>query len=147
MKSRVRCIVSSLRATSRHKLPVRLRLALLGTFVLLITACSKESAIKNLEAKFPIEIESCVCRQLAFEADSYSRIEYDEMVQQCNATIRGGHPSLPTDIKSEPTIESLRCSEVAKDWQEVVEEDLAQQASNRKNYQELMRPQQNQTDP
>lgn len=118
-----------------------MRLVIWIAFAFFVSSCGKESAIKNLAEKYPIEIESCVCRQLAFEADSYSRINYDEMVQQCNSTIRGGHPSLPSDIKSEPTIESLRCSEVAKDWREVVEEDLAQQASNRKNYQELMRPQ------
>ena len=34
-------------------------------------------------------------------------------------------------------MESLRCTEAVDDWQETVAEELAQQASNRRNYEEI----------
>lgn len=100
-------------------------------------SCGESNAIGDLESKYPSEIESCVCRFLAFEADSYSGIQYDEMLSQCNTTTRNGHPSLPPDIVSTPSMETLRCSEAVEDWQETVAEELAQQASNRRNYEEI----------
>ena len=104
-----------------------------------LVSCSENDTIGDLESKYPIEIESCVCRFLAFEADSYSGIQYDEMLSQCNQTTRNGHPSLPHDIESNPTLESLRCGEAVEDWQETVAEERAQQASNRRNYEELIK--------
>lgn len=103
----------------------------------LLVSCGDRNSIGDLESKYPIEIESCVCRHLAFEADSYSGIRYDEMVIQCNKTTRSGHPSLPPDIVSEPTLDSLRCTESVADWHETVAEERAQQASNRRNYEEF----------
>lgn len=102
-----------------------------------LAACSESDAIGDLKSKYPIEIESCVCRYLAFEADSYSGMPYDEMLLQCNETTRNGHPSLPSNIVSNPSLDSLRCPESVEDWQETVAEELAQQASNRRNFEEL----------
>lgn len=102
-----------------------------------LVSCGESDAIGDLESKYPIEIESCVCRFLAFEADSYSGIQYDEMLSQCNTTTRNGHPSLPPDIVSNPTLDSLRCTEAVDDWHETVAEERAQQASNRRNYEEI----------
>ena len=102
-----------------------------------LVSCGESNVIGDLEAKYPIEIESCVCRFLAFEADSYSGLPYDEMLSQCNKTTRNGHPSLPPDIVSKPLLDSLRCPESVEDWQETVAEERAQQASNRRNYKEL----------
>lgn len=102
-----------------------------------LASCGESDTIGDLESKYPIEIESCVCRFLAFEADSYSGIQYDEMLSQCNTSTRNGHPSLPPDIENRPTIESLRCAEAVEDWQETVTEERAQQASNRRNYEEI----------
>ncbi len=104
------------------------------------TLISVYGFVGNLESKYPIEVESCVCRFLAFEADSYSRVGYDEMLERCNEMTRAGHPSLRRDISSEPALESLRCTENVEDWRETVVEDLAQQASNRRNYQEITQP-------
>ena len=100
-------------------------------------SCSNGDAIGDLESKYPIEIESCVCRHLAFESDSYSGIQYDEILSQCNKTTRDGHPSLPRNIVSSPSLASLRCTEAVDDWQETVADERAQQASNRRNYEEL----------
>ncbi len=61
------------------------------------------------------------------------------MLSQCNKSTRDGHPSLPPDIVSNPIIDSLRCTEAVDDWHETVSEERAQQASNRRNYQELSR--------
>lgn len=102
-----------------------------------LASCGESNAIGDLESKYPIEIESCVCRFLAFEADSYSGLPYDEMLSQCNTTTRNGHPSLPPDIESNPSLDTLRCPESVEDWQETVAEERAQQASNRQNYKEL----------
>ncbi|MCY3858207.1 MAG: hypothetical protein OXG25_04795 [Gammaproteobacteria bacterium] len=104
-----------------------------------VSSCGNSDAIGDLTAKYPIEIESCVCRFLAFESDSYSGIPYNDMLSQCNKFTRDGHPSLPPDIVSNPTIDSLRCTEAVDDWHETVSEERAQQASNRRNYEELSR--------
>lgn len=99
-----------------------------------LSGCSEDAIVAELEAKFPIEVEGCVCRFLAFEADGYTGVKYAEMLEHCNVTIRNGHPSLSPTITSEPEIASLRCTEDVEDWTEEVEEALAQQASNRRNY-------------
>ena len=100
-------------------------------------SCGNSDAIGDLESKYPIEIESCVCRYLAFESDSYSGLQYDEMLSQCNKATRDGHPSLPRDVTSRPSLDSLRCTEAVEDWVETIADERAQQASNRRNYEEL----------
>ena len=77
---------------------------------------------------------------MAFESDSYSGIEYKEMVVNCNETIRSGHPGLPQSIESEPVLDELRCEEAVDDWQETKLEEAAQQESNRRAYRELTAP-------
>ena len=136
----MRCNESLLKAINRFKLRRALQHVAMTLLVLVATtACDESNTIGDLEEKYPIEIESCVCRYLAFEADSYSRLPYDEMVRNCNNTIRSGHPSLPPDITSTPTENSLRCTEAVEDWREKIAEERAQQASNRRNYVELSR--------
>ncbi|MYD42765.1 MAG: hypothetical protein F4W90_02610 [Gammaproteobacteria bacterium] len=94
----------------------------------------------GLESKYAIEVEGCICRYLAFEADGYTRVTYKEMLDHCNVTIRNGHPSLPANIVSEPNVTTLRCTEDVEDWNAVVAEALAQQASNRRNFQDFAKP-------
>ena len=117
----------------------QLQALVLCATVFCVTSCSNEGVIGDLIAKYPIEVESCICRYLAFEADSYSGVKFPEMVEYCNTTTRSGHPSLPEDIRSEPSMSSLRCPEYVEDWQGVVAEAEAQQASNRRNFDELMK--------
>ena len=102
------------------------------------TACDNGALVGNLEKRFPIEVESCLCRYLAFEADSYSHVSYEDMLNHCNTLTRQGHPSLPDDIISEPGLDALRCPDDVEDWREVLEEERAQEASNRQNYKEIM---------
>ena len=131
------CNESSLKATNRLKLPRISLLYAIPCLTLFLSACGNDDAIGDLESKYPIEIESCVCRYLAFESDSYSGIQYDEMLTQCNETTRSGHPSLPADTVSNPPLDSLRCAEAVEDWKETISDERAQQASNRRIYEEL----------
>ena len=133
----MRCNEWLLRATSQYKLPRIYSVIATCCVAILLTSCHDGNAIGDLEARYPIEVESCVCRFLAFEADSYSGIQYDEMLAECNVTTRSGHPTLPPDIVSNPTQDSLRCTEAVEDWHETLAEERAQQASNRQNFKEL----------
>lgn len=59
------------------------------------------------------------------------------MLSQCNKITRNGHPSLSRDIASNPSLDSLRCTEAVEDWRETIADERAQQASNRRSYEEL----------
>ena len=75
---------------------------------------------------------------LAFEADSYSGIDYRDMIQECNKTVRSANPTrYSTEFHTEIEPSALRCPEDLEDWQEAIEEAKTHQRASRDRYEEF----------
>ena len=75
---------------------------------------------------------------LAFEADSYSGIEYADMIRECNRTVQTANPTrYSTDFYTEIEPNALRCPEDLEDWQEAIEEAKTHQQASRDRYEEF----------
>lgn len=102
-----------------------------------VLSCSNEQ-LDNSEEKYALEVENCVCRELAFEEDNFRRVSYPTMVQTCNKTVLSSNPvRFSQEFHADPKLDTLRCTDDVEDWQEVVEEESTLQASNRKHYQDF----------
>ena len=103
-----------------------------------LAACSAEESTDQAQTTYARNVESCTCRILAYEADSYSGITYDDMVKQCNTTVREANPTRYEDAKKlHFKMDEIRCPEDVEDWQETVAEARIHQAASRKRYQEF----------
>ena len=64
-------------------------------------------------------VESCLCRFLEFETDSYSGLSYEDMQERCNRTVHDANPKrYPASSSSTPEIDALRCPTSVEDWRE-----------------------------
>ena len=84
--------------------------------VVILGACSMDDGEQE---SFDKNVESCLCRTLAFEADSFSGISYPAMIERCNTTVHSANPArYPPTAKSEPRVDALRCPDDVADWRE-----------------------------
>ena len=84
--------------------------------LVVLGGCSKDAGGHE---SFDKNVESCLCRTLAFEADSFSGISYAVMVKRCNETVHRANPArYSADATSAPTIDALRCPDDVADWRE-----------------------------
>ena len=84
-----------------------------------VAGCTFEESEAQRASTYPKNVESCVCRSLDFEADSYSGITYENMVVQCNVTVhRANQQRYDASAYEEPGIESLRCPDSVEEWRE-----------------------------
>ena len=94
--------------------PKTLRFALASFYVVTLGACSKDD---GGQVSFDKNVESCICRTLAFEADSFSGMSYPVMIERCNETVHSANPArYPPTTTSAPQVEALRCPEDVDDW-------------------------------
>ena len=71
------------------------------------------------QESFDKNVESCICRTLAFEADSFSGLAYPAMIERCNETVHNANPArYPPTARSEPSVDELRCPDDVADWRE-----------------------------
>ncbi len=93
--------------------PVLFSLVILG-------ACSMDDGGQE---SFDKNVESCICRTLAFEADSFSGISYADMIERCNDTVHDANPARysPT-ATSAPNVSTLRCPDDVADWREAAQD-------------------------
>ena len=88
-----------------------------------LSGCSNRESTEQLHTTFERNVESCVCRHLVLETDNYSYLLYEQMLRECNTTVHKANPKrYPQFLASNPRIDTLRCEEDVKDWQEVVQE-------------------------
>ena len=88
--------------------------------LVILGACSKDDGGQE---SFDKNIESCLCRTLAFEADSFTGISYGAMTERCNETVRRANPArYSPDATSAPRVETLRCPDDVADWRETAQD-------------------------
>ena len=109
-----------------------LSMVILSGPFLCTSACFTHETAENAELTYPRNVESCVCRKLAWEADSYSRKSYRTMIEECNKTIKTSNPDRdPQEFMFDPEIDSLRCSDDVIDWRETIADAKFHEQSNR----------------
>lgn len=104
----------------------------------MLCGCSDETEAERSKEDFDRNVESCVCRHLEWETDSYSRLPYEDMVQICNETVLSSNPNrYPKELNSRPKLVDLRCQEDVEPWLEAVEENRVLEESNRRLFEEV----------
>ena len=104
----------------------------------MLSACQSNDSIDNRRIEFGRHVESCICRQLDWQADSYSRLPFEEMAEICNETVHSSNPERFSDqFDARPALSELRCPEDVEAWLEVVEENRVLEESNRKLFNEV----------
>ncbi len=84
--------------------------------LVILGACSKDDGGQE---SFGKNVESCLCRTLAFEAESFSGISYAVMTERCNETVHSANPArYPPGATSAPRVDALRCPDDIADWRE-----------------------------
>lgn len=92
------------------------RLALAISCLVILGACSMDDGGQE---SFDKNVESCLCRTLAFEAESFTGISYSAMTERCNETVHGANPArYPPAATSAPSVDTLRCPDDIADWRE-----------------------------
>ena len=87
--------------------------------LVILGACSMDDGGQE---SFDRNVESCLCRTLAFEAESFSGIPYSEMTERCNETVHTANPArYPPGTSSAPGVDTLRCPEDLADWREAAQ--------------------------
>ena len=106
-----------------------------------LVGCDAEETDAQAQISYDRNVESCVCRMLAFEADSYSGLDYNDMIEECNKTVRSANPKrYPSEFHVEMEQTELRCPEDLEDWQEALEETRTHQKVSRDRFQEFTSP-------
>jgi len=78
---------------------------------------------------------------LAWEADSYSGVIYEEMISTCNETVQNANPTrYPSDFKFRMELDDLRCQDDVEDWHEELELTLIHQKASRERFEEFSEP-------
>ena len=89
--------------------------------VLVLVACSPMETEEDRRVSYAKNVESCLCRSLEFETDSYSGLTYDRMVERCNETVHAANPRrYPATARAAPGIDTLRCPTSVAEWREAV---------------------------
>ncbi len=88
--------------------------------LVILGACAADDSGQE---SFDKNVESCLCRTLAFEAESFSGISYGVMTERCNKTVHSANPTrYPSVATSAPRVEALRCPDDVADWREAAQE-------------------------
>lgn len=96
------------------------RLAPAVLCLLIPGACSMDD---DGQESFDKNVESCLCRTLAFEAESFTGTSYAVMTERCNETVHGANPArYPPAATSAPSVDTLRCPEDLADWRETAQD-------------------------
>ena len=124
---------------------VKTRSAALFCFLIfqstVLLGCTAEESDTQAQISYDRNVESCICRMLAFEADSYSGIEYGDMIRECNTTVQNANPTrYSMEFHTEIDPNALRCPEDLEDWQEAIEEAKTHQQASRDRYEEFTEP-------
>ena len=99
---------------------LNLRRLCLTTFAALLGGCSYEESEQAQLVSYAKNVESCMCRSLEFEADSYSGLSYAQMLDRCNRTVHDANRQrYPASAGAAPQINSLRCPDAVELWREV----------------------------
>ena len=107
--------------------------------MLTLLGCSADDKGEAAREVFERHVESCVCRFLDYESESYSGVDYPDMVAECNAIVQQANKGRHRDqSNSNPSLESLRCTDDIDDWRETIEEVKAQQEANREGLQDFL---------
>ena len=82
-------------------------------------ACSPLESEEARGASYAKNVESCLCRSLEFETDSYSGRTFAGMLERCNETVHAANPRrYPADAHAAPDIGALRCPTSVREWRE-----------------------------
>ena len=107
--------------------------------MLTLLGCSNDDKGEAAREVFERHVESCVCRFLDYESESYSGVGYAEMVAECNTIVQQANKGRHRDqSNSNPSLESLRCTDDIDDWRETIEEVEAQQEANREGLRDFL---------
>ena len=88
--------------------------------LVILGACARDDAGQE---SFDKNVESCLCRTLAFEAESFSGISYAVMTERCNETVHSANPTrYPPTATSAPSVDTLRCPDDVADWRETAQD-------------------------
>ena len=88
--------------------------------LVILGACSPDDGGQE---SFDKNVESCLCRTLAFEAESFSGISYAVMIERCNETVHRANPArYPPAATAVPHVDALRCPEDLADWREAAQD-------------------------
>ena len=92
-------------------------------------------------------VESCVCRGLAFDADNIPFRDVAEINETCNEFVRQSNAMRYEGV--EPisySLDQLRCPEDVEEWQEALAEHRTLEASSRDSYQQFLSSENNDPD-
>ena len=93
--------------------------AALATALCATVACSPLESEEAREVSYTKNVESCMCRSLEFETDSYSGLSYEGMLERCNETVHAANPRrYPAGAHAAPGIDELRCPTAVREWRE-----------------------------
>jgi len=91
----------------------------MATALCAAVACSPLESEEARDVSYAKNVESCMCRSLEFETDSYSGRSYEGMLERCNATVHAANPArYPEDAHAAPGIDDLRCPTSVREWRE-----------------------------
>ena len=98
------------------KLPTR---AATAVALAAAVACSPLESEEARGVSYAKNVESCLCRSLEFQTDSYSGLTFAGMLERCNETVHAANPRrYPEDARAAPEIGALRCPTSVREWRE-----------------------------
>ena len=107
--------------------------------MLTLLGCSNDDKGEAAREVFERHVESCVCRFLDYESESYSGVDYADMVAECNTIVQQANKGRHRDqSNSNPLLESLRCTDDIDDWRETIAAVEAQQKANREGLRDFL---------
>ena len=96
-----------------------MRSAIIAAALGAAVACSPLESEEARSLSYEKNVESCLCRSLEFETDSYSGRTYAGMQERCNDTVHAADPRrYPQDARAAPGIDALRCPVSVREWRE-----------------------------
>lgn len=91
----------------------------MATALCAAVACSPLESEEARDVSYEKNVESCLCRSLEFETDSYTGRTFAGMLERCNATVHAANPRrYPEDAHAAPGIDDLRCPTSVEEWRE-----------------------------
>lgn len=91
----------------------------MATALCAAVACSPLESEEARDVSYTKNVESCMCRSLEFQTDSYSGLSYERMLERCNETVHAANPRrYSEDAHAAPGIDDLRCPTSVREWRE-----------------------------
>ena len=105
---------------SGHHVPAKLLTRAASAVALAAAvACSPLESEEARGVSYAKNVESCLCRSLEFQTDSYSGLTFAGMLERCNETVHAANPRrYPEDAHAAPEIGALRCPTSVREWRE-----------------------------